>query len=488
MVHDDRLTWAVALYAGRELPALAAAPERLGNLYWTTAGFFPELLTRFVHGLYADYSHRITPLDEIEAMAAQGGRPSALLRVDTEAMRIADAHAAPTGTIIASPQFVARGEAPLDGWILATVYTPERAELWCYDAARLAAGPLCRLDASPLGIGFSLHTAWLPELSPRTASYRIDLATDTAGRGDEHEGVEALLARSARASAGAERRDGRGRAPARSRIMMPVGGRRHFAVSVATLLWVAGCASPGDRAWRDAAERWNERDPAAFASWQALDAETGPGRRAHAALAQADAEYRRGIALLVRRRRRRRARAPRAGRARAPIDPALYLPLARACHRRGLDERARRCTTSSSPSRPPAPTPRPPVASCARSATTSARSSRRRARGAAAWPWWPLPVGAGVALAAAALVWAAPAPHLAGRARRRQPRAAAGHRLPRRLLAARAAQAPHPRRRRRRPRHRRAARSARASGALSSPDCTAASRWPSPSPATSAPF
>jgi hypothetical protein len=193
VVYDDRLTWALALYAGRELPALAAAPERLGHVYWSTAGFFPELLTKFVYGLYADYSHRVTPLEEIQSLAAQGGRPSSLIRVDTDAMRIADAYEAATGTIIASPQFVARGAAPLDGWLLATVYTPERAELWCWDAARLSAGPQCRLDASALGIGFSLHTAWLPELAPRTATYRIDLATDVAGRGGGHEGVQALL-------------------------------------------------------------------------------------------------------------------------------------------------------------------------------------------------------------------------------------------------------------------------------------------------------
>jgi len=193
LVYDDRLTWAVALYAGRELPALAAAPERLGHLYWSSAGFFPELLTRFVHSLYADYSHRVTPLAEIDALAAEGGRPSSLIRVDTGAMRIADAYAAPSGTIIGSPQFVARGDGPLDGWILTTVYTPERAELWCFDAARLAAGPTCRLDASALGIGFSLHTAWLPELAPRTATYRIDLATDTAERGADNDTVAALL-------------------------------------------------------------------------------------------------------------------------------------------------------------------------------------------------------------------------------------------------------------------------------------------------------
>jgi carotenoid cleavage dioxygenase-like enzyme len=183
-VHDDRLTWALALYAGRELPALDAAPARLTQLYWSSAGFFPELLTQFVYGLYADYSHRVTPLEEIRALAQQGGRPSCLFRVDTTAMRIADAHEAPPGVIIASPQFVPHPGAggPLDGWLASTVYTAERAELWIYDAARLSTGPVCRLDASPLGIGFSLHSAWLPELLPRTATYKIDLATDTGAR------------------------------------------------------------------------------------------------------------------------------------------------------------------------------------------------------------------------------------------------------------------------------------------------------------------
>jgi hypothetical protein len=195
VVYDDRLTWTLALYAGRELPAMTAAPERLEHIFWSSAGFFPELLTKFVYGLYADYSHRVTPLAEIQALANEGGRPSSLIRVDTAAMKIADSYAAPTGTIIASPQFVARGDAPLDGWIVSTAYTPARTELWWWDAAQLAAGPICRLDASALGIGFSLHTAWLASLAARTATYRIDLATDVGGRGGDHDGVRDLLAR-----------------------------------------------------------------------------------------------------------------------------------------------------------------------------------------------------------------------------------------------------------------------------------------------------
>jgi carotenoid cleavage dioxygenase-like enzyme len=182
LVWDDRLTWAVALYAGRELPALGAVPEKIDQLFWSTAGFFPELLTKFVHDMYANYKNRVTPLEEIAKLAQQGGRPSTLIRVDTATMQIADSHEAPPSVIIASPQYVPNSSG---GWLISTVYTPDRAELWCYDAQRLSAGPFCRIDAAQLGIGFSLHTAWLPELQQRTATYRIDVATDTGGRGND---------------------------------------------------------------------------------------------------------------------------------------------------------------------------------------------------------------------------------------------------------------------------------------------------------------
>ena len=94
-----------------------------------------------------------------------------------------------------------------------------------------------------------------------------------------------------------------------------------------------------DRAWPSAERLWQARDARAFAAWRALDPSTPNGARAHDALSRADAEYRRGIALLA-------AEDPAArqvleGAAKeAPLDPALYLPLARAYRQRGLDERA----------------------------------------------------------------------------------------------------------------------------------------------------
>jgi len=105
------------------------------------------------------------------------------------------------------------------------------------------------------------------------------------------------------------------------------------------VLVLCGCAER-DRAWKRADELWQRRDPAAFTAWKSLNPSTNEGARAHAALARADDEYRRGIALLSggddAQARTLLAEASR----RAPIDPALYLPLARACRARGLDGRA----------------------------------------------------------------------------------------------------------------------------------------------------
>jgi hypothetical protein len=44
-----------------------------------------------------------------------------------------------------------------------------------------------------LTIGFTLHTAWLPAIAPRSATYCVDLETDTAGRAVDHDTVQALL-------------------------------------------------------------------------------------------------------------------------------------------------------------------------------------------------------------------------------------------------------------------------------------------------------
>ncbi len=103
---------------------------------------------------------------------------------------------------------------------------------------------------------------------------------------------------------------------------------------------LVGCGGDDARSWRRADDAWQRRDAHAWRLWRALDDATPDGRAAHARLRAADADYRRGIASLSAGDTSDARTALAAAAAQAPMDPALYLPLARACRRRGLDERA----------------------------------------------------------------------------------------------------------------------------------------------------
>lgn len=169
---DERTSWAIALYAGQGLNTPDPAPQKIEQLYWCTEGVFPELLTEFVKDLYRDYPHRLVDVKTILSLG-QSGRPSAIHRVDTASMTFADTYALPAGVMAGSLQFVPTGTGPTDGYLVGTMYTMDRTELWVFDAADLAAGPVAKLASPKWNVGFSLHTAWLPSLEARTASYKI---------------------------------------------------------------------------------------------------------------------------------------------------------------------------------------------------------------------------------------------------------------------------------------------------------------------------
>lgn len=169
-IADERRSWAISLYAGRALNTEDELPSRIDHVYWCTIGFYPELMTKFVFDLYARYRHRIIPVSAIRKME-RASRPSSILRVDTHSLHIGDAYELPSGVIAGSLQYVPRASG--GGYLVGTVYTDARTELWIFDADDLARGPLCRLAASGLELGFSLHTAWLPSIAAPTASYRV---------------------------------------------------------------------------------------------------------------------------------------------------------------------------------------------------------------------------------------------------------------------------------------------------------------------------
>jgi len=97
--------------------------------------------------------------------------------------------------------------------------------------------------------------------------------------------------------------------------------------------------SPGEQ-WVQAQQMWQRRDAGAFRAWKAIDSASPQGGNARQLLAEADVHYRRGIELFRDGDPQASREALSAGATVAPIDPALYLPLAEVYRERSLDESA----------------------------------------------------------------------------------------------------------------------------------------------------
>ncbi|MBF2028144.1 MAG: carotenoid oxygenase family protein [Oscillatoriales cyanobacterium C42_A2020_001] len=187
---QDPETWGVALYTFRDALPTGYQPSTIAQMYWYSGGMFPELLTEFVVQMFEDYRYRLVSIPELLQIAANHqGKPACLFRLDTESMAIADSYQFPCSTsadaagyLINSPQFVPKANSPDDdataGYLVCHVFVGDRCQIWIFDASHLSQGPLCKLGHPSLNFGFSLHTAWLPSLQPRTAAYNIPVRQD----------------------------------------------------------------------------------------------------------------------------------------------------------------------------------------------------------------------------------------------------------------------------------------------------------------------
>lgn len=193
VVHDSRRTWGLGLYACRDHQANGKQPRKWKSVFWQSLGFWPDLLPESIYRLYEDYPYRMESLNQLWPIPEEGkGRPSSLFRLDTEKMEIADAFDFPVVDpftklwdvhIVNSPQFVPRSEPSgvdpdMDGYLICTVISPKIKELWIFDAAHLADGPICRLSHPEFQPGYTVHTTWLPEISPNQGGYVIPVRED----------------------------------------------------------------------------------------------------------------------------------------------------------------------------------------------------------------------------------------------------------------------------------------------------------------------
>ncbi|MGK4001201.1 carotenoid oxygenase family protein [Sorangium sp. So ce1036] len=181
---DPERALGIGLYAYREAGASWMPPDRLKNVYWRGCGIWDDLSTEFVDRLYASYPHRALPMATLRRLRADGGQPDSLFRFNHRAMRIEDRYEFPrqsVGSWLSSLQFVPRrggSGADTDGYVVALVTTPRRAEVWIFDATNLARGPLCKLGHPSFRPGLTLHTAWLNAVAPWRGGYRVPVRED----------------------------------------------------------------------------------------------------------------------------------------------------------------------------------------------------------------------------------------------------------------------------------------------------------------------
>lgn len=186
IVYDDECMMSTAaLYTHKEMDVR----DVYENVYWLSLGYSEELRLERLEDLYADYPYRRTDIADLPRETL----PGVLFRVYQPTMEIEDRYAFPNGRLPISPQFVPRdgSESDTDGYIVVWVCSDDSGtenssgdELWIFDAANLAQGPLTRLGHPDLDIPFTLHTAWMPTVQPRTASYQIRLREDIGNNVD----------------------------------------------------------------------------------------------------------------------------------------------------------------------------------------------------------------------------------------------------------------------------------------------------------------
>lgn len=183
VIYDLESTWGPALYAYHDWLPTTNPPQKLDNIYWISFGLWKDAMTKFIVSLYKDYKYRAVPLEELLRLAEKG-IPSNLLRVETsqDVFKIADCYQFPQGYFASSPQFMPRNDgqdSSTNGYIICTISSPENQnEIWIFDASNLAAGPLSKLTHPNLNFGLTIHTAWLPKIARRTASYNIPVRQD----------------------------------------------------------------------------------------------------------------------------------------------------------------------------------------------------------------------------------------------------------------------------------------------------------------------
>ncbi|MFM7203091.1 MAG: carotenoid oxygenase family protein [Myxococcota bacterium] len=195
----DPTFWNLALCTGMQTPAWDALPSHYTALWWMSSGVIPELSSYFIKELYQHYPHRQVPMTRLRKLE-QEEIPAMIFRVDAHQLKLTHQLSFAADELPLSLQHVPRVQGgvidpdPDHGYLVAVVARSASTELRVYQAADLK--PVCRLVSSdsnvPLATGLTIHSAWLPQLAPRKASYNVAPAVDFASLAGRSRPLRAL--------------------------------------------------------------------------------------------------------------------------------------------------------------------------------------------------------------------------------------------------------------------------------------------------------
>lgn len=185
VLHDD-WTWGTGGLTARNPNTPTAT---LGDQFHANAGFPTDLAVQRVYEGFVDHPHRLVAIDDLP----WEGVPSSLVRIDHDAGRVVDGYRFEGDRFAWTPTFVPRGGTARgsdDGYIVIVVFsdtvTDESAgtELWVFDAASLAEGPVAKLGNAELKVPMTLHSIWIDSLRSSRPDERVDVATELTERAD----------------------------------------------------------------------------------------------------------------------------------------------------------------------------------------------------------------------------------------------------------------------------------------------------------------
>jgi hypothetical protein len=158
-----------------------------GQVVHANSGFPTDLVVQRTYRNFRSYPHRLVPLDDLP----WDGVPTSLVRIDHDTGTVLDGYFFAGDRFCWTPTFVPRnGTSPgaAEGHVVCVVYSDHAdasssgTELWVFDAANLAAGPVARLGNPELRLPMTLHSVWLDSVRTSRPDYEVDVAAELTSR------------------------------------------------------------------------------------------------------------------------------------------------------------------------------------------------------------------------------------------------------------------------------------------------------------------